>query len=63
MDQFDPKSREYALLLKTLLENEVHRKATTSLEGEDATVVLDVLARVRVDPHRSDFTDADPFMP
>ncbi|KAF9646448.1 kinase-like protein [Thelephora ganbajun] len=46
LEQFDPKSREYLLLLTSLLNDRVNRKATTSLEGEDATIVLDILARV-----------------
>ena len=55
LDQLHPKSREYSLLIKSLLETEVDRKATTSLGGEDAAVVLDILAKVRIDlyPARS----------
>jgi len=49
LEQFDPKSPEYLLILTSLLDDRMDRKATTSLEGEDATTVLDILARVRVD--------------
>ena len=63
MEQFDPKSPEYLLLLTSLLDDQVDRKATTSLEGEDAATVLDILAGVRVDlggsQTRVDFADAD----
>jgi hypothetical protein len=51
LNQLDLKSGEYTLLLNTLLDNEVDRNATTSLEGEDATVVLEILAEVRIDLH------------
>ena len=51
LDRFDPKSQEHCLLLRSLLETEVDRKATTSLGGEDATVVLDILAKVRIGIH------------
>ena len=56
LGKFDPKSKEFSLLLNSLLENEVDRKATTSLEGEDAAVVLDTLAMVCIDryPARSE---------
>ena len=49
LDQSDPKSRQYSIILKSLLEKEVDRKATTSLGGEDASVVLDILAKVRTE--------------
>jgi hypothetical protein len=51
LDQLDPKSKKYALLLNSLLDNEADREATVSLEGEDATVVLEILAEVRIDVH------------
>lgn len=51
LDQFDPKSKEYTLFLNSLLENEADRKATTSLEGEDAALVLEILAKVCIDRH------------
>lgn len=50
LDQLDPQSQEYSRLLDSVLDNKVNRKATTSLEGEDAIVVLEILAKVRVDP-------------
>jgi len=50
LEQFDPKSQEYLLLLTSILDDRADRKATTSLEGEDAAVVLDILARVRDHP-------------
>ncbi|KAF9781212.1 hypothetical protein BJ322DRAFT_1111927 [Thelephora terrestris] len=41
-----PRTQDYALHLNLLLDDETDRKATTSLEGEDAIVVLDILARL-----------------
>jgi len=46
LEQFDPTSREYLLLLGSILEN--HKRTTTALEGGGAAIVLDILARVRV---------------
>ena len=69
LDHFDPQSQECSLLLRSLLESEVDRKATTSLDGGDATVVLDILAKVRVDLYcarsrsRVDFVNTDPPIP
>ncbi|KAF9777432.1 kinase-like domain-containing protein [Thelephora terrestris] len=45
LDQLDPELQDYALHLNLLLDDETDRKATTSLEGEDAIVVLDILAK------------------
>jgi len=40
----------YLLLLTSILDDPMDRRATTGLEGEDAAVVLDILAKVRVHP-------------
>jgi len=50
LERFGPGSQEYLLLLTSILDDPMDRRATTALEGEDATVVLDILARVRIRP-------------
>jgi len=47
LEQFDPTSREYPLLLNSILENPADRRSTAALEGGGAAIVLDILARVR----------------
>ncbi|KAF9777430.1 kinase-like domain-containing protein [Thelephora terrestris] len=46
LDQLDPESQDYPPLLNSFLDDKVDRKATTSLEDEDAIVVLDILAKI-----------------
>lgn len=46
LEEFVPNSPEYLSFLASLLGDSLYRKATTSLESEDATVVLDILAGV-----------------
>ena len=48
LEDFDPDSQEHRGFLTSLLDDQLDRKATTSLGGEDAIAVLDILARVRV---------------
>jgi len=48
LEEFDPDSQEYRDFLTSLLDDQLDRKATTSLGGQDAIAVLDILARVRV---------------
>ena len=48
LEEFDPDSQEYRDFLTSILDDQLDRKATTSLGGEDAIAVLDILARVRV---------------
>lgn len=48
LEQFDPKSQEYLLLLTSLLDDPIDRRATTALMGEGASIVLEILAKVRV---------------
>lgn len=50
LEQLDPSSREYLRLLTSLLDDAGDRRATTALKDEDATIVLDILARVRIHP-------------
>lgn len=50
LGQFDPKSQEHSVLLASILDDPMDRRATIALEGEDAAIVLDILARVRVYP-------------
>jgi len=50
LERLSPGSQEYLLLLTSILDDPMDRRATTALDGEDATVVLDILARVRVYP-------------
>ena len=51
LEQLIPRSQQYLLLLTSLLDSSVDRRATTTLVGEDAAVVLDILAKVRVIHH------------
>lgn len=48
LEDFDPDSQEHRDFLTSLLDDQLDRKATTSLGGEDAIAVLDILARVCV---------------
>ena len=48
LEQFDPQSQEYLKFLTALLDDRLDRQATTSLKGESAAIVLDILARVCV---------------
>jgi hypothetical protein len=48
LEELDPDSQEYQDFLTSLLDDQLDRKVTTSLGGEDAITVLDVLARVRI---------------
>jgi len=50
LERLSPGSQGYLLLLTSILDDPMDRRATTTLEGEDATVVLDILARVRIYP-------------
>jgi hypothetical protein len=50
LEKLDPSSREYLRLLTSLLDDAGDRRATTALKDEDATIVLDILARVRIHP-------------
>ena len=50
LERLTPGSQGYLLLLTSILDDPMDRRATTALEGEDAAVVLDILARVRVYP-------------
>lgn len=52
LEEFDPNSRKHIDLLTSLFDDQLDRKATTSLRGEDAATVLDILARVRVHSSR-----------
>ena len=47
LERLDPTSREHFLLLTSILDDQTDRRATTALQGENAAVVLDILARVR----------------
>ena len=48
LEEFDPDSQEYRDFLTSLLDDQLDRKAATSLGGEDAIAVLDILAGVRI---------------
>ena len=62
LERLSPGSQEYLLLLTSILDDPMDRRATTALEGEDATIVLDILARVRVYPsNRIDYKIAPIF--
>ena len=50
LERLSPGSQGYLLLLTSILDDPMDRRATTGLEGEDAAVVLDILAKVRVHP-------------
>lgn len=50
LERLSPGSQGYLILLASILDDPMDRRATTALEGEDAAVVLDILARVRVHP-------------
>ena len=53
LDRLNPGSREYHILLTHLLNDDTDRRATTSLEGEEAAIVLDILANVRFIDHEN----------
>ena len=53
LDKLIPRSQEYTLRLTFLLDNEMDRRETVALRGEDAAVVLNILARVRATPYPS----------
>ena len=50
LEKFNPKSQESILILTSILDDPADRRATTALRGEDAAVVLDILAGVRICP-------------
>ena len=50
LDKFNPKSQECILILTSILDDPADRRATKALRGEDAAVVLDILAGVRICP-------------
>jgi len=48
LEELDPESQEYLLLLSSILDSPTDRRATAALKGGGAEIVLDIIAGVRV---------------